>query len=93
MGRQALEDVKSTDSTLHADCSTAVGLSIMCMVQLTATEQLHTHSCTVLEDREPFTHVGVLLVKSICNGGGCGLVDDAQHLQSSDGASIFCGLQ
>ena len=48
MGRQALEDIKSTDNTLRADCSTAVGPSVMRMVQLDcdwAASHPHIHSC------------------------------------------------
>ena len=64
----------------------------MRMLQLTATEQLHTLSHTTPRGEEQVTHVGILLVKAICYGGGCGLVDDAQNLQASDGASILGGL-
>ena len=65
----------------------------MRMLQLTAREQLHTLSYTTPKDEEQVTHMGILLVKAIRDGGGCGLVDDAQHLQASDGAGILRGLQ
>lgn len=65
----------------------------MHMLQLIADQQLQTHKYALPEDKEQVTYVSILLVKAICNGRGCGLIDDAQHLQASNGASILGGLQ
>ena len=49
--------------------------------------------CTTSEvvDNDPGFRLG-LLVKTVGDGGGGGLIDDAENLQAGDSSSVFCCL-
>ena len=55
-------------------------------------EERYIESTTSKIENENVSLLSLLSIKTVSNGSGCWLVDDSQHVDTSDGTSILSGL-